>query len=267
MKLSISNIAWGMEQDEAMYVFLQQHKVDGIEIAPTRIFPDNPYEQISQAKEFRKMLWEQYGLEISSMQSIWFGRNEKIFEDASQRECLLEYTKRAFAFAHALECKNLVFGCPKNRNVNSPDDKAIAIDFFAQLGECAIQENTVLALEANPPIYNTNFMNNTKQAYEIVQKVASPGIQINYDLGTVVCNQENVEELNEMLPVVNHIHISEPYLAEISYGKLHTQLIQLLQKQNYEKYISIEMKNLEDLTKVQNSIIELQKRLGVTNGI
>lgn len=254
MKISISNIAWSEAQDEDMYDFLRKNQVEGIEIAPTRIFPENPYEKLKDAREFGKKIYEQYGLCISSMQSIWYGREERIFEDDNQRKMLIEYTKKAFEFAHVLNCRNLVFGCPKNRNINCDDDKKVAQEFFQQLGELAEKEETVLALEANPPIYNTNFMNTMQEVLEIVRKVNSPGIQINYDLGTTIQNGEDVFEIEKILKNVNHVHISEPHLAEIKIGEIQKQLVQILKKNKYSKYISIEMKNLGNIEKVQNVI-------------
>lgn len=50
-----------------------------------------------------------------SMQSIWYGRTEKLFGTEEERNLLLDYTKSAVDFAAAIGCKNLVFGCPKNR--------------------------------------------------------------------------------------------------------------------------------------------------------
>ena len=43
MKLAISNIAWSKEYDEEMYEFLSKNGIEGLEIAPTRIFEKNPY--------------------------------------------------------------------------------------------------------------------------------------------------------------------------------------------------------------------------------
>lgn len=267
MKISISNIAWGVENDKEMYDFLQDVGIDGVEIAPTRIFPENPYEKLHQAKEYQKMLYAQYGLEVSSMQSIWFGRNEKIFEDAEQRERLVEYTKRAFEFANVMQCNNLVFGCPKNRVTFSQDDNKIAEEFFTRLGELAKKENTVLALEANPPIYNTNFLNTTREVYELVKKISSSGLKVNYDLGTVIENKENVSEVKEMLSEINHIHISEPYLVEINYNEMHDKLFEILKRKSYDKFVSIEMKNLESIEKVKCSVKHLVELAGVKNEI
>ncbi len=79
IKLAISNIAWDKVDDENMYVFLKANKIMGLEIAPTRIFEQNPYEQLKCAKEYTNMLREQYNLNIISMQSIWFGKTRKHF--------------------------------------------------------------------------------------------------------------------------------------------------------------------------------------------
>ena len=45
-KLAISNIAWHKNDDEAVYTAMQQAGFTGLEIAPTRIFPVQPYMQI-----------------------------------------------------------------------------------------------------------------------------------------------------------------------------------------------------------------------------
>ena len=56
MRLSVSNIAWDKLYDEDMYVFLSQNEFEGLEIAPTRIWVENPYDQLSGAREFSKKI-------------------------------------------------------------------------------------------------------------------------------------------------------------------------------------------------------------------
>ena len=108
MKLSISNIGWAAEQDAEVYDLMKRFSFSGLEIAPTRIFPENPYEKLDAAREWAQMLKQQHGFCIPSMQSIWFGRQERIFGTADEREILLDYTKKAIDFAAAIDCKNLV---------------------------------------------------------------------------------------------------------------------------------------------------------------
>ena len=65
MKLSISNIAWSKDKDEEMYEYLSKIEFSGIEIAPTRIFEENPYSRIEEAKHWKQELENKYNLEIS----------------------------------------------------------------------------------------------------------------------------------------------------------------------------------------------------------
>lgn len=254
MKLSISNIAWSNEYDEIMYSCLQQTGYTGIEIAPTRIFADNPYNKLENAKEYVACLKQNYELEISSMQSIWFGRTEKIFGSSEERQMLTDYTKKAIDFANAVGCKNLVFGCPKNRATDKNSDIKIAIDFFKVLGDYAFSKYTVLSMEANPVLYGTNFINTTLQAFDLVKLVASKGFKVNVDFGTILYNGESLQHISDNLSVVNHIHISEPGLGLIERRGFHNELAATLKEKSYENFVSIEMKNLENILLVQKTV-------------
>ncbi|HSP48051.1 MAG TPA: sugar phosphate isomerase/epimerase family protein [Clostridiaceae bacterium] len=254
MKLSISNIAWSADQDERMYRFLNEMGYSGIEIAPTRIFSEDPYGKLPEAKAFAKMLEEKHQLEVPSMQSIWFGKTERIFGSEEEREILLAYTKKAVDFAAAVRCKNLVFGCPRNRVISDRGQYPIAVTFFSELGEYAKEKGTVIAIEPNPPIYQTNFINTTREAFALVADVNCEGLMVNIDIGTVIENGEDLDVMAGRLDRVSHIHISEPFLARIAERELHKRLFSLLDSEGYEKYISIEMKNLGNLDDVQQTM-------------
>ena len=159
MKLSISNIAWPAGNEEPYYRILQESGIKGLEIAPTKVFGPNAYTDLDEAKEWSKRILAEYGLNISSMQSIWFGRQEELFADITARETLLAYTKKAIDFAEAVSCPNLVFGCPKNRKRSGNYVEEIAREFFGEIGEYAYQHSTVVAMEANPAIYGTDYIN------------------------------------------------------------------------------------------------------------
>lgn len=255
MKLSISNIAWEEQYDEEMYEFIANNKFDGLEIAPTRIINENPYVHIEEAKEFSNKLLDKYGLNIASMQSIWYGKNEKIFESKETSKILLDYTKKAIDFASAIKCKNMVFGCPKNRNVNDiKQDYRTAIEFFYEIGNYANNKGVYFSIEPNPTIYNTNFINTTSEAIKLVKDINSEGIKVNIDLGTIIQNDEEIDILKDNISLINHVHISEPNLEPIKIRKIHNEIIDILKNENYQGYISIEMKNIKDIEKVKEII-------------
>ncbi len=179
---------------------------------------------------------------------------KKFFGSVEERNELIEYTKKAIDFASIINCDNLVFGCPKNRNIQNENDYEIALKFFKTIGEYAQQKHTVFAIEPNPTIYNTNFINTTKQAFDIVKDIDCKAVKVNVDLGTIIENNENIEIIEENIHLVNHIHISEPNLESIQKRDMHNKLKNILNKNNYDKYISIEMKNQNDIEKVKDVV-------------
>ena len=258
MKLSVSNIAWTKEYDEQMYDFLTSEKIDGLEIAPTRIFPELPYDKLEDASKFAGGLKERYGLAIPSLQSIWFGRSENLFASEAERRILLDYTKKTIDFASAVGCGNLVFGCPRNRSYADGCDITVAVPFFEELGEYAYSKGTVLAMEANPPIYNTNYCNTTMEAVELIKNVASKGFLLNLDVGTMIQIGEDMHVVDAAREYLNHVHISEPGLAMPEHRVLHRELAKYLRETSYERFVSLEVKTQEDIQTVKDTMHYLQ---------
>lgn len=254
MKLSISNIAWQAKEDEKIYALMGAYGYSGLEIAPTRIFPQSPYDKLEEAGRWAAELKKRYGFSISSMQSIWHGRSESIFGTEAERRAMADYTKKAVDFASMIGCCNLVFGCPRNRNIPDGADPAIAIPFFKEIGDYAFQKNTVIAMEANPPIYNTNYINDTLEAFELIEKVDSKGFLLNLDVGTMIQNGESTDILRGKVRSVNHVHISEPGLTPIQKRNLHADLKELLLAEGYQGYVSVEMGKTENFDDVVKAI-------------
>mgnify|MGYP003182382212 CR=1 FL=1 len=253
MNLSISNIAWAAEKDSAVYQIMYDFGFTGLEIAPTRIFPEQPYDKLDDAREWAAGLKQEKGFAVPSMQSIWYGRQEKIFGSAEERQSLVDYTKKAIDFAETIGCKNLVFGCPRNRNLPDGADPAIAVSFFKEIGDYAFQHHTTIGMEANPPIYNTNFVNTTERALNLIREVNSFGFKLNLDLGTMIYNKEDVSILTGSADLINHVHISEPGLKPIEKHAIHSDLATFLKAADYQGYVSIEMGRQDDLQVIENA--------------
>ena len=240
MKISVSNIAWGPEDDEAVFRRMREYGFSGLEIAPTRIIPDAPYDHIPRAARFAQALRERYGFAVSSMQSIWYGVAEKVFGPAEDRTRLTAYTKKAVDFAEAVGCGNLVFGCPRNRALPEGADPAAAVPFFRELGDYAAAHHTALSLEANPPIYGTNYINTTAEALELIREVNSEGFGLNLDTGAMAENGEGIEVLRGSEKWIRHVHISEPGLVPLRRRPLHRELASFLRSFSYAGFVSLE---------------------------
>lgn len=249
MKLSMSNIAWDAGCDTQIYVMMQKYGFTGLEIAPTRIFSVEPYEteKKENVKKWAEKLKKEYGFDIPSMQSIWYGKKEKLFGNEEERESLLNYTKQAIDFAKQANIYNLVFGCPRNRVLENQSDWKKGIAFFQSISAYALKNHAVIGMEANPPIYNTNYINTTQQAFMLIDEVASNGFKLNLDIGTMIENRENTDILCGRVEKISHVHISEPGLGIIKKRTLHQELAACLREEKYQGFVSVEMGKTEDV--------------------
>jgi len=254
MKLSASNIAWSFAQDAEMLALLQSMGFHGLEIAPTRVFPEAPYDKLGQARDYASALRKQYGLAVSSMQSILFGVTQNLFASSQDRDFLLAYLRKAIDFAEALGCPNLVFGCPKNRNTQTSGQYNVAVEFFAELADYAAQRSTVVSIEPNPVIYGTNFLNTTQEAFNFVRDISHSALKINIDCGTMIHNSEPTSLLEVNAALIHHIHISEPNLVPIQHRELHKALFSL----PFSGYVSLEMKQPDNLETVKEALWYIQ---------
>ena len=149
-----------------------------------------------------------------------------------------------------------MFGCPRNRNVPEGHRPEEAELFFAKLAMQAERCGTHLALEANPPIYNTNYLNTTREALDLAKHINLPGLTVNLDLGTMIQNGERLRDFAQDLKYVSHIHVSEPGLAPPQERPMHRELAMMLNAVGYQGFVSLEMK-CSDYDTVRRSLVYL----------
>ena len=253
MKLSVSNIAWAIEETDAAYGLLQATGVHGLEIAPGILFAGNGSPlSASQAECDRVRSHSQlHGLEFTSMQSLLFGaQGAALFGSGTERSGLIETMQGVIALAGRLCVPNLVFGSPKNRIVpegmTSSAARNIWLNTFRRIGDMAASVGTILALEPNPPAYGANFMITLAETLEVAREVNHPAVKVNLDLGALILTGE-IEKVDQFLAkdmdYFSHVHICVPHLEPVTGDEpAVTKLLTALGRYGYENWISIEMR-------------------------
>ncbi len=248
MKLAVSNIAWPREQDAAVALLLNELGIGGIEIAPTKIWPNPLAATDAEIDEYRHF-WSERGIAIVAAQALLFGKPElTIFESASIREQTLEYLAGIVRVCARLGAGSLVFGSPKNRRVGTmPADEGsrIAVEFFARLGEIAANAGTCVVLEANPEVYGADFITRAAEAIALVERVNHPGFQLHLDTGCMTLAGDSIPAtFEEAFPLLRHFHVSEPNLdAPGSSGTVdHAAFAEQLRERRYQGWVSLEMR-------------------------
>ena len=68
----------------------------------------------------------------------------------------------------------------------------------------------------------------------------------------MIQNNENIEILVGNVNKINHVHISEPGLKPIEARDVHNRLKEILEKEGYSRYVSVEMGKVDDIEVVKN---------------
>lgn len=260
MKLSISNIAWNRYEDRAIRTILQEEKIFGVEIAPGIVWDDPTQRTPPEIKEYKKF-WHEAHISVVALQGILFGHEElKLFGSMAARKEMHDYIIAILELADRLGAPIIVFGSPKNKTI--PDSMSrenaydIAYDFFNSLGYTAQKHGIVIAIEANPKQYGTNFLTTTNEAVQFVQNLAHPHVKLQLDIGTMTANKEQyATTTHHAMTQTAHIHISEPDLMPIPQPNTHHVVIsKTLGDILYPGFTSIEMRgkqksNIQQITK------------------
>lgn len=264
MRIAISNIAWDTADDEQVSSLLKKYKIDAIDIAPGKYFPEPgraSSEEISRVRDW----WESRGFEITGMQALLFGTSGlNLFGSDEQKSAMLDHLNAVSRIASGLGATRLVFGSPKNRDRSGLGDQeaqAVAVDFFRKLGEIAAHHGVMVCLEPNPSCYGSNFMTGTKETASIVSEVAHPAVRMQLDTGAMTINSEDATQvIEEYSSLFGHIHASEPNLVTLGDGGTdHAVVGSVVSQVLPDMLVSIEMLP----SKKESNQVAIERALGV----
>ncbi len=216
--LSVSNLAWEPQDNEAIAELLRDQGIQLIDIAPGKFLKGAALTDLA-AIAHERAWWRARGFSFAGMQSLLFGTSGlNVFGPPEVQKRLLQHLKQICVLAAELELKPLVFGSPKNRDRSGLSDQAaqdIALEFFNRLGAIAQKHGVIICLEPNAPQYGTNFLVTTEEAAAFVQALNHPAIKLQIDTGTLWANHEDPEHLASIVNWAGHVHFSEPGLKPL----------------------------------------------------
>ncbi|WP_312583634.1 TIM barrel protein [Atlantibacter sp.] len=217
MRISISNLAWDVNEDPDILALLHEYKIDAIDVAPSKYFKSLTTVTTNQLR-IVKNWWSSYGVEIVGMQSLLFGTTGlNVFGTPAIQSALLNHLSAVCRIGSELGATRLVFGSPKNRDcsgLSQNETQDISCSFFLKLGDIAADHGVIICLEPNPIMYGANFMTSTFETSEIVKSVNHPAIKMQLDTGAIIINNEDIcQILQDTKELVGHVHISEAQLV------------------------------------------------------
>lgn len=251
MNLAVSNIAWPAQLDEYVLEKLPLLGVGGLEVAPTRVWPDWNIPTAGPEKLKRQL--SGHGLRCSSLQAVLFGKPDlSLFGTFAQRRALVEHLKVVADLAGELGAGPVVLGAPKNRDrgaLSVADAIKVAVEVFAELGPHYLRCGATLCIEPNPVEYQCNFITNAAEGIDLVKAVGAEGIGLHLDAaGMLLAGDDPERSVRAAGQTLCHVHVSEPNLGSFStpHAGFHGRFAEALRAAEWKRWISIEMRSNDD---------------------
>lgn len=248
MKLAVSNIAWYNSELEEHLELLQHLGCDGVELAPSCIWPE-PIEVSDKDIEQLKRLLNKYNLVIPAFHALFYTRPDLyLFGDRSVRVAALDYLERTIELSTKLSVKALIYGSPKSRRVgnkNYDECYSIAVDMFRKLAKKAKKYGTCICIEPLGPS-ESDFIQNSEEGYKLVSDVNSPGFGLHLDAKAMVeTNDDFCSVFKKYGKFLKHFHVNDAGLSPPGYtGFDHSIIGKALRESSYDGFVSIEMKKI-----------------------
>ena len=245
MKLAASNLAWpGMLQEQAM-TLLKQSGFTGLEIAPTRVWPDWQGASTRNARVLRQDI-ESQGFVVAAMQAVLFGiPKAKLFGSPVEQQKLLDHMCHVADLAHSLGAEVVVFGAPGVRDRGDLDIELAyqkSQPILAEMANASISRGVRLCIEPNPQCNGCNFITTSLEGAKLVEQI--PGLGLHLDSAAIfLAGEDPVSILGELQGKFSHFHASQPNLGPFvpGQGPDHPALARILKDTGYNKWVSLEM--------------------------
>lgn len=249
MPIAVSNIAWNESDDSEIFAMLRERGVTGIEIAPTKLWPGWEAAHPDAAIRYQDRL-AAAGFDVPALQAILFDKPDCVVFDLDGARRLVDHMTLVADLAAAFGARSIVFGAPKNRlrqNRSMPEAMAAAVEVFHDIGEICAAQGVQLCIEPNPPQYGCDFITNSSQAAELIERADSTGLGLHLDAAAMhLAAEDGQSAITSTIDRLCHFHASEPNLGTFSEPEVdHEMLAGVLANAGYRNWISIEMRATE----------------------
>ncbi len=268
MRLAVSLIGWEAQDDEVALGRLASAGVDGIEVAPTRLWGSWDDATPDAARRYREAL-EAAGLACPAMQSLFFGvEGAMLTGDADGRRIAGGHLAEVAELAGALGARVAVLGSPGNRRRGELSHAAASErmrEALAPAADAFAAHGAAIGIEHNPPEYGCDFLTTYEEVGGFVAEAGHPGIAAHLDVGGLRLAGED-PRLGDAVPA--HFHLSAPRLEPFDGEppEWHAALVARLGDAGYAGWASIEQRaSAEGLATVERSVEAARALLGAAS--
>ena len=243
---SMQGMAWEEECD-----LVAKAGYRGIEIAPFSLVREGVEEISPGTRKAMVDSMEKAGIQCAGLHWLLSpppaGLHFTTPEDGIRRKTLA-YVQKLIDLCGDLGGKVMVFGSPKGRSTDGKIAVEEAKKYFREglvkVADHARERGVKILIE---PLgrNQTDVINTTEEAMEIVRALNHPAIQTMFDFhNTVDESLSFVEIIDRYYPYIHHVHVMEmdgKYLGSGNGAKDYLSAFQLLKDRGYDQWVSLEV--------------------------
>ena len=163
-------------------------------------------------------------------------------------EKIYEYGRNTIKRVNSLGAKSIGIGCPASRTLPKDYDlekaKSQLMKFLEITCEIANDFNMDVLMESLSTL-ETNFINTTSEALEIVEMLGLNNLKMVYDIYHVAMMKEDTLDFNKAFNYISHLHISDGYNGKRLYLNennmdIYNPYLENIYRSNYKGNIAIE---------------------------
>ncbi len=214
-KLSICNEIWGKRPIEEVLAIAAAQGWDGVEIAPFTLAES--VDQISTARR-REIVGtaDRLGIRIVGLHWLFVSPPglHMTTPDEAVRRLTVAYLRSLVDFCADLGGTIMIFGSPKQRNVEPPNTPEAArrylIEGLREVGPHCRKNGVTLCFEALSP-QETNLINTIDEAVALIDEVNSPGIDLMLDVKAMASMPDGIlKTIEKYGHRAKHVHVNDP---------------------------------------------------------
>lgn len=243
MKLSVSNLAWPIDETDWCLDQLVNHGIKGVEIAPLKVFDSWESISVEGIAKVRKK-YNDLGLEISSFQAITFGASDlALLNDKAKVDNFLRHMEKVAWLLSELGGENAVFGSPGLRKDANYDENEL-INLFKSIDLIFAKYKVNFVWETVPNYYGCNLLNNIQDTDTFFNRIELNNVGRHFDTGCQHLSGD-LEDINRCIDFIGnskHLHISEVDLNNFSNpAKYNKDTAEVIKKHYHGEWCVLEM--------------------------